>query len=239
MRLDMTIYTKPFDTNLIADNIASLTPVYEELERAMRRADMLISEATLEHKLAEVVDSTRVVPTIQSKGLRTRCLAWFSDPMDGQPYGWESREGEVFQEMAFCAEDLNRPGPEIVATVLHEKVHKWCRALGIKDCSPSGWHNKNFKRHAEYLGLDVQKPTDAYGFGYTSPSTGLSTRIEKEFDPDISKLRYHRTVRPGRSRTAIERKWVCSDSCATVYTKAKHKPFGGICLECGQMYEEI
>ena len=235
----MTIYIEPFGVEPNPDNVASLNPVHEELERAMRWADMLIAEATLEHQLNEVIDTTRVVPTIQSKGRRTRCLAWFSDPKEGHPYGWESREGEILQEMAFCAEDLNRSGPEIVATVLHEKVHKWCRALEIKDCSSSGWHNKTFKKHAEYLGLDVQKPKDAYGFGYTSPSQGLSIRIEKEFEPDIAKLMFHRTVRPPGSRVSTERKWVCSDTCATVYTRARYKPFGGRCHVCGQIYTEI
>ena len=54
----MTIYIEPFGVKPNPNNVASLNPVHEELERAMRWADMLIAEATLEHQLNEVIDTT-------------------------------------------------------------------------------------------------------------------------------------------------------------------------------------
>ena len=118
-------------------SVASLIPTYEELERAIRWADDLISEATEKYKLAKVVDPVRAVPVVLSKGRRSRCTAWFSDPKE-HAFGWQSRDGEVFQEIAFCAEDLQRSASDLVATVIHEKVHKWCSALELRDCSRKG-----------------------------------------------------------------------------------------------------
>ena len=216
-------------------SVASLIPTYEELERAIRWADDLISEATEKYKLAKVVDTVRVVPVVLSKGQRSRCTAWFSDPKE-HAFGWQSRDGEVLQEIAFCAEDLQRSASDLVATVIHEKVHKWCSALELRDCSRKGRHNKIFKRFAEYLGLDVGVAIDSYGFGYTNPSEELTARIEEEFRPDITKMNLHRTVRPGVAKKKKERSWRCSDKCAAIYTRTENKPFGGTCDHCGEEY---
>lgn len=218
-----------------SSNVASLIPTYEELERAMRWADDLIVEATQMHDLDEPVDNVRVVPVVLSKGQRSRCTAWFSDPNE-HAFGWQSRDGEVLQEIAFCAEDLQRSASDLVATVIHEKVHKWCAALRLKDCSKKGRHNKTFKRFAEYLGLDVGPDTDSYGFGYTNPSKELTARIEGEFQPDITKMNLHRTVRPGPDKKKKKHSWRCSNRCAAVYTRTENKPFGGICNHCGEEY---
>lgn len=214
--------------------VASLIPTYEELERAISWTDDLISEATEKYNLAEVVDTVRVVPFVLSKGQRSRCTAWFSDPKE-HAFGWQSRDGEVLQEIAFCAEDLQRSVSDLVATVIHEKVHKWCAALELRDCSKKGRHNKTFKRFAEYLGLDVGVAIDAYGFGYTTPSEELSARIEDEFRPDSTKMNLHRTVRPGVTKKKAQ-SWRCSDKCAAIYTRTENKPFGGTCDHCGEEY---
>lgn len=225
------------ETDQSSDNttIASLIPTYEELERAMRWADDLIAEATQANNLDAPMDDIRAVPVVLSKGQRSRCTAWFSDP-NTNAFGWQSREGEVLQEIAFCAEDLQRPPYDLVATVIHEKVHKWCAALRLKDCSKKGRHNKTFKRFSEYLGLDVQSASDSYGFGYTNPSPELRKQIEEEFCPDITKMNLHRTVRIGASKKKTEQPWRCSDRCAAVYTRSETKPFGGVCSHCGEEY---
>jgi hypothetical protein len=236
MTTNTTIVDKPQQTSTNT-SIASLIPTYEELERAMHWADDLIAEATQMHNLDAPVDDIRAVPVVLSKGQRSRCTAWFSDPKTNA-FGWQSRDGEVLQEIAFCAEDLQRPASDLVATVIHEKVHKWCAALGLKDCSKRGRHNKTFKKFAEYLGLDVAVATDSYGFGYTSPSTELNTRIDEEFCPDITKIDLHRTVRIGAGKKKKEHPWRCSDRCAALYIRTENKPFGGVFNHCGEEYTQ-
>ena len=62
---------------------------------------------------------------------------------------WEGAGGERFCEINFGAQDVARPLPEVMATLLHEMVHQWCWQQGIKDTSRGGtYHNKNFKREA-------------------------------------------------------------------------------------------
>ena len=229
----------------VFDNIASLIPAHDEIIRMIRFSYMLIEEATDLHNIKHKVtgervleDKRRVVPTIQTKGKRSRCYAWFSDPQVGQPHGWESREGESLQEMAFSAEDLHCSGVEMTARVIHEVVHKWCKSLGVKDCALSGRHNMDYAKFARYLGLNVEPATDAYGHGYTSASKELAERIEKEFQPDITKLDFKRTTRAGRSKAKKERRFICSEECAPVYIKTDKKMFGGKCHQCGLNYVE-
>ena len=100
------------------------------------------------------------------------------------------------QEINFSAERLDRSPVDVVATVIHEKVHKWCHSLGVKDCADSGRHNKAFKRYAEYLGLEVAPSTDGYGFGYTKPTPQLVEWIENEFRPDARAFNLFRLIRP-------------------------------------------
>lgn len=220
-------------------NVIDLTGSYSELIRAIRFADLLIEEATEKYGLTPVVDNAKVVVSIQSKHKKARCIAWFSDPTKGQPYGWSNREGdEVYQEMNFTPEMLNRSTSDISATVIHEKVHKWCKALGIKDCALSGRHNKTgFAKYAEYLGLVVEPATDSYGWGYTSPSPELAERIEKELNLDITKFdAYRLPVKKGKASNKLQ-KWVCTSNkesdCQAMYSRGDYEAVY-VCHRCGE-----
>ncbi len=213
--------------------VASLIPGLEELERALRFADNLIKEATDRMGLVETADARRVVPVIQTKGKRTRCLAWF------HPEHWSTLEGETCQEMNFCAEHLDRDPVDIVATVIHEKVHKWCHSLGVKDCADNGRHNKAFKRYAEYLGLEVAPNTDGYGFGYTKPTPQLKERIEKEFKPHALAFNLFRLTRhKAKQQSKNLRKWTCGGhDCPTIYSRGA-RDVAGECHRCGESWKE-
>jgi hypothetical protein len=222
-------------------NIVDLEPTHAELKRAIRFADLLIAEATEKYGLPVVEDKAKVVVTIQSKHKKSRCLAWFSDPMSGNPYGWSNREqDEVYQEMNFTPEMFDRPGDEITAIVVHEKVHKWCTALGIQDCAKSGRHNGKFKKYAGYLGLVCKDPEDSYGYGYTSPSPELAERIENEFQPDITKFdTYRLPTRKGKPSDKLQ-KWECTpkeegDDCPAVYTRGEQE-LSGVCHRCNEPF---
>ena len=143
------------------------------------------------------------------------------------------------QEINFCAEHLDRDPVDIVATVIHEKVHKWCHSLGVKDCADNGRHNKVFKLHAEYLGLEVAPATDGYGFGYTKPTPQLSERIENEFKPDALAFNLFRLTRPkNKQQSKNLRKWTCGGpDCPTIYSRGA-RDVSGECHRCGESWEE-
>ena len=226
-------------------NVIDLSPTHAELIRAIQFADVLIEEATEKHHITIkgtnerlVEDAAKVVVTIQSKHKSGSCIAWFSDPAEGQPYGWSTREGEVYQEMNFTPEMLNHSTVDIAATVIHEKVHKWCTALRIQDCSKGGRHNKKgFAKHAEYLGLVVAEPTDSKGYAHTSPSPELAERIEKELNLDVTKFNVYRLpVRKGKPSDKLQ-KWVCTsdnDDCGAMYSRGDYEPVL-VCHRCGEL----
>jgi hypothetical protein len=220
--------------------IAPLSPTLVELERALVYAARIIEEATVEHNLPRANErELRAVPTIQTKGKKANCMAYFLGKygtyVSGDKAGedltpWSTREGEGLQEIAFSAEYLGRSGVEIVATALHEMCHKWCAALGIKDCAKSGRHNTNFKRMAEYLGLECQEGGSSVGWGFTNASPELAKRIEEEFQPDMTKFSVFRIPTPkAKSKPSNRlRKWTCSTDCAAIYVRGDQE----ISMEC-------
>ena len=90
---------------------------------------------------------------------------------------WESGE-ENRHELNIGAGTLRRPIEEIVATMLHEMVHLYCMANGIKDTSRGTvYHNKKFKEEAEKRDLKIEHH-DRYGWTITSPSLELLDFID-------------------------------------------------------------
>jgi len=196
-------------------DLVSLRPAMEELERALKWA-------------ADTIDDipVKLVPVIQSHGKRARCMGWFSADQ------WSTREGEPVCEITFAAEVLNRDPVEIVATAVHEVIHLWCHFLDLKDTSKGGRHNKVFKEYAEILGLECEKPFDAYGFGYTKPTEVLKTRIEKEFQPDVAAFNLFRIVKPKTSPTVKTNAWICDCTGLTLRIPAK-QVLDATCHKCG------
>ena len=227
-------------------NVIDLSPTHAELIRAIQFADMLIEEATEKHHITIkgtnerlVADTNRVVVSIQSKHKSGSCIAWFSDPR-GHRDGWSTREGELCQEMNFTPEMLNHSTSDIAATVIHEKVHKWCFALGQSDCAKSGRHNKTFAKYAEYLGLVVNNVGDSKGYAYTHPSPELAERIEKELNLDVTKFNVYRLPsRKGKPSDKLQ-KWVCTSDnkeCPAVYVRGEQE-LSGECHRCGEGFEK-
>ena len=242
----MTLTAIGNDTNEATQaNIKQLSPTLTELERALIFAEQLIEEATLNHKDEIIAISKgshraseaqlRAVPTIQTRGKKANCMAYFLSAHATMSDGsiipvWSTREGEALQEIAFSAEYLGRTGVEITATAIHEMCHKWCHALGIKDCAKSGRHNQNFKKMAELLGLQCQDGGGSVGWGYTNASPELATRIEEEFQPDMTKFEVFRKPTPkAKSKPSNRlRKWTCSTECNAIYVRGDQE----ISMEC-------
>ena len=66
---------------------------------------------------------------------------------------WQNGE-ESFSEIAFNLEHFATPA-ELLSTLLHEVAHSLNHANGVQDCSANQYHNKNFKKQAEALGLET------------------------------------------------------------------------------------
>ncbi len=85
---------------------------------------------------------------------------------------WESGD-EQRHELNIGAGTLKRPIEEIVATMLHEMVHLWCLAKGIKDTSRGcTYHNKRFKEEAEKRDLKIEHHQTG-GWTITTPTDAL------------------------------------------------------------------
>ncbi len=63
--------------------------------------------------------------------------------------------GEETYEIAISSEYLNRSFEEIVSTLMHEMVHLYNLAHGIKDVSGTQYHNKRFRIEADKRGLVI------------------------------------------------------------------------------------
>ena len=203
--------------------IRSLIPAMGELERAL----MWAAKPT-------GIDRDRVVPTIQSRGKKARCGGWFA------PDRWSTREGELCHEINFSAELLKADPEVIVSLAIHEVVHLWCHSLGLKDTSLGGRHNKVFKEQSELLGLVCAKPTDAYGYGYTSASEELSKRILEEFQPDVALFNLFRVEveKPEKVKKPKEPTHKYSCGCTEFSTKVE---IIGTCNKegCGNPFEVV
>jgi curved DNA-binding protein CbpA len=65
--------------------------------------------------------------------------------------------GQQYAEIMISGEGLRRTPREVLGTLLHEAAHALAHERGIKDTSRQGrYHNKQFKIHAEELGLTVE-----------------------------------------------------------------------------------
>lgn len=94
-------------------------------------------------------------------------------------------QGQKLSEIMIAAEGLKRPPRETLATVVHEATHGLCFARGIKDTSDSGrYHNEDFKRTAEELGLSVDKVPRG-GWTVTTIADGVYEDIVNDISTDL------------------------------------------------------
>jgi len=79
-------------------------------------------------------------------------------------------------EVVVVAEHMNRGAEDVFSTLLHEAAHAQNFHAGIRDVSRNQYHNKEFRRAAQQLGLEVSRVAH-YGFAETTV-------------PDATALRY-------------------------------------------------
>lgn len=92
---------------------------------------------------------------------------------------WNSGGKERY-ELNICADWLNRPIEEVVATMIHEMAHLMNLQNGIQDCSRGGsYHNRKFKEEAEKHMIAIAKD-EKYGWAITTATEELLDYILRQ-----------------------------------------------------------
>ena len=137
-------------------------------------------------------------------GLGLRPPGGAGDPDQGQETGlrlvppnrWSTKEGELCHEVTFTAEDLARDVEPIVATAAHEVAHLWAYSQGVSDVSGNQYHNSEFKKRAEALGLRCPLGrVPGRGWAYTEATEELGQRIRDELQPDYQAFQLFRFLK--------------------------------------------
>ncbi|MGW2181278.1 hypothetical protein ACWCXX_24895 [Streptomyces sp. NPDC001732] len=115
------------------------------------------------------------------------------------PRRWRLREGDdVHHEVFVTAESLADGAPKVFGYLLHEAAHAANEARGVKDCSASQYHNKEFRKTAEAMGL-VERPDVSekwkkkYGFAGTELGDEAAQTYAKEITALDKAMRATRT----------------------------------------------
>lgn len=96
---------------------------------------------------------------------------------------WQDSDGNRVHEVVIVSEYLNRGGRAVFETILHEAAHAINQARGVKDCSASQYHNRNFRDTALEVGLTCEKVQN-YGFALTD----LTAETEATYARAIEQL---------------------------------------------------
>jgi len=83
-------------------------------------------------------------------------------------------EGENEHEINIAYETFEYGHEAVCNVMLHEMVHLANFQQGIKDCSDRQYHNKNFKKEAERVGLIV---TQRKGLGFATTELGKELKV--------------------------------------------------------------
>lgn len=139
----------------------------------------------------------------------------------------------LYNELNISAENLNRPLPNLLATLLHEMVHLYCFVKDIKDTSRGHtYHNKHFKREAEKRGLIIEYDK-RIGHSITSPSNELEDFIyAQKWHESIPLCR--RNIGTGDKATrkpSSTRKLICPDCGMSVRATREVRI---MCMDCGK-----
>ena len=85
---------------------------------------------------------------------------------------WKRKDEDRY-ELNICADYLQRPIEEVVATLIHEMTHLFNMQHNIQDCSRGGtYHNRKFADEAEKHMISIAKH-DKYGWTITTPKDEL------------------------------------------------------------------
>lgn len=161
-----------------------------------------------------------------------------------------SQNNQMRYEIAVNAAKIVELVPEdIIAALMHEMVHLFCRQHGIPDTSRGGaYHNRNFQAYADNHGLDVTE-TEKYGWSETTPKPATAKWIKANIS--IKEIKLYKAAgteeeeTPGTPKSPKKatqkkkqsfRKYVCP-TCGLIVRATKDCNIG--CLDCGGVKMEI
>lgn len=162
------------------------------------------------------------------------------------------RKDEERHELNLGAETINRPIEEVVATIMHEMVHLYHLANGIKDTSRGySYHNKQFRDTATEHGLHIEHHKQ-YGWTITSPTEALIDYIIEKGWSEIEMSRGGRSWTPppsaggkagkpapsagGTKKPSSTRKLVCPKCGQSVRAT---KSVNILCGDCSERMVEV
>lgn len=149
----------------------------------------------------------------------------------------KDEEKDKRYEITLSGEYLNRPTPEILATLIHEMVHLYCSFNEIKDTSNNCvYHNKKFKEEAEKRGLIISKEkTIGWSITKLKPEAG---KLINKFKIDESAFDYYRKNVDFSlpKKKIILNKYICPNCEMKI---SNYKELNLICGDCNKPLEKI
>lgn len=160
---------------------------------------------------------------------------------------------EVFGEILLAGESLERGAVATLGTILHELVHAYCDANGIKDTSNGNrYHNTKFKEKAEEFGLEIEK-ADTIGWSLTEVPKSTQEVYREEIDELEKAINVHRLgildlqalgIKEPDKAKPLKRKMQCPECQEPLLVTKKWFELVGHTLYCTEhderyeMYEE-
>ena len=171
---------------------------------------------------------------IQTRGQKRGCQGWFG------PARWSTREGTDVHEITICAEILHQDPVDTAGTIIHECAHVWNHDQGIKDCSKSDRHNKEFKNTAEFLGLVVTEVSKSRGWADTTLSPEMRERVTKELHLEVAAFDLARKTLPksDKPKAPTMAKWACSCDKPQIVRASRDMLLNAHCPDCDRSFEK-
>lgn len=160
---------------------------------------------------------------------------------------WSNNEVAT-HELNICADYLNRPIENVVATLIHEACHLYALQNGIQDTSNRGiYHNRRFKELAEQRGLYIEKH-QTYGWTITSPTDETLEFCINNCLEDIQLCRQtdfsfgvmgggakagNGTMLPPAPKKSSTRKYICP-CCGNSFRATKE--INVMCMDCNEQF---
>lgn len=144
-------------------------------------------------------------------------------------------ETRQYYELNMSADHLDRFVGNVLATLLHEMVHIYCRENHISEVSREGtYHNKYFKKECECRDLAVEK-TGQYGWAKTDPTESFMRFVtENGLLSEIPLVRKTTTsLFTKEKKKQSSRKYSCPVCTKTVRATSV---VNIICGDCGETY---
>lgn len=116
---------------------------------------------------------------------------------------WQHPTEGARHEVVMFGEHMNRSAEQVMGTLLHEAAHAQNHVRGIKDCSANQYHNREFKRAAEGLGLEV-KQLGGYGYALTNLSEEAAKRWKEQIELIRKEIQIHRRKKASAGKVGVQ-----------------------------------